>query len=220
MIPTKTYQIALADDHILVRNALARLINAFDHCQVLHESNDGQELLDRLRAGQVPDILLLDLNMPRLNGYEVAERLQKDYPDVRVLMLTMYDSELALIRLLQLGVRGFLKKDVHPSELRSALYTVMDTGYYYSTSAAGKIANLFRTQQRDKKGLPNATLSDPEIRFLTLACSDLTYKEIAQEMRLTPRSVDVLRDQLFFKFDVRSRVGLAMLALKNGVITG
>ncbi|WP_165871441.1 response regulator transcription factor [Flaviaesturariibacter flavus] len=219
MKKSKTYTIALVDDHILLRNALARLIGGFEGFEVLHESGDGTELMDHLQAGRIPDIVLLDLNMPTMNGYDTAEALQTRYPQVHTLMLTMYDSELALIRLLQLGVAGFLKKDVSPGDLRYALQTVVETGFYYSSQTAGKLANLFRMQARDGQAVNNTLLSEQELIFLQFACSDMTYKEIAQRMKLTPRTVDVLRDGLFFKLDVKSRVGLVMLALKNGVVT-
>jgi two-component system invasion response regulator UvrY len=134
-------------------------------------------------------------------------------------MLTMYDSELTLIRLLQAGVKGFLKKDIDPGELKFAINSVMQSGYYYSTQTAGRLANLFRNNSKENLRLKHAMLEDNEIGFLRMACSDLTYKEIAQKMRLTPRSVDALRDQLFMKLDVRSRVGLAMVAIKNGVVS-
>jgi two-component system invasion response regulator UvrY len=215
----KTYTIALVDDHILLRSALARLISGFEQFEILHESGDGTELMALLEAGRIPDIVLLDLNMPTMNGYDTAEALQERYPQVHTLMLTMYDSELALIRLLQMGVAGFLKKDVSPSELRLALQSVVDTGYYYSSLTAGKLANLFRQQAKDNQAVNNNLLSNQELIFLQFACSDMTYKEIAQKMKLTPRTVDVLRDQLFFKLDVKSRVGLVMLAIKNGVVT-
>ncbi|RYY39229.1 MAG: response regulator transcription factor [Chitinophagaceae bacterium] len=219
MRKNKTIQIALADDHILLRSALARLINNFEGCAVMHESGDGSELLGKLQTGKVPDIVLLDLNMPHLNGYDTAEALQKHFPTVSTLMLTMYDSELALIRLLQLGVKGFIKKDASPTELRAAIESVVHTGFYYSSQTAGKLANLFRLQPHERPPGQHTVLSEQELAFLHLVCSDRTYKEIAQEMKLTPRAVDVLRDALFFKLDVKSRVGLAMLAVKNGLVT-
>jgi len=215
----KTIKIALVDDHVLLRNALASLINSFDDCQVIHESADGFELLENIDRGLIPDVVLLDLNMPKMDGYQTAMILQKKKPDINILMLTMYDSELMLIRLLQAGAKGFLKKDVHPSELKFALHSVMEAGYYYSTNTAGKLANLFRNATRDNNKIQQAMLTEQEICFLKHACSDMTYKAIAQEMGLTPRSVDVLRDSLFVKLDVKSRVGLAMVALRNGVVT-
>jgi two-component system, NarL family, invasion response regulator UvrY len=123
-----------------------------------------------------------------------------------------------LIRLLQAGVKGFLKKDIHPSELKFAIHSVMKAGYYYSNHTTDKLVNLFRSGNEKKNLLQNIMLSEQEIQFLKLACSDLTYKEIAQKMNLNPRAVDNLRDQLFTKLDVKSRVGLAMVTIKNGMV--
>jgi two-component system, NarL family, invasion response regulator UvrY len=212
-------KVALADDHILLRSALASLIDSFGDCKVIHQSNNGKELMDWFENGLIPDVAILDLNMPEMDGYEAARLIQKKFPAVNVLMLTMYDSELSLIRLLQAGVKGFLKKDIHPSELKFAIHSVMSAGYYYSNHTAGKLANLFRSNDEKKNFLQNLMLTEQELQFLKLACSDLTYKEVAQKMNLNPRSVDNLRDQLFTKLDVKSRVGLAMVAIKNGVVT-
>src|ERR1043165_1712205 len=216
---TSYIKVALADDHVLLRNALAALINSFGDCRVINESNNGKELVNFLKKGSIPDVTVLDLNMPEMDGFEVARFIQKHFPNVHVLMLTMYDSELTLIRLLQAGVKGFLKKDIHPSELKFAIHSVMNAGYYYSNHTAGKLANLFRSSDEKKNFLQNLMLTEQELQFLKLACSDLTYKEVAQKMNLNPRSVDNLRDQLFTKLDVKSRVGLAMVAIKNGVVT-
>jgi two-component system, NarL family, invasion response regulator UvrY len=210
--------IVMVDDHVLLRRALAGLINSFEGCRVLYEKNNGAELVKEIAARPIPDVVLLDLNMPEMDGYATAIWLKEHYPDVHVLMLTMYDSELTLIRLLQAGVKGFLKKDIDPSELKFALHAVVQSGYYYSTKTAGKLANLFRNNPREHMKLQNALLTDQEVEFLKLACSDMTYKEVAQQMSLSPRSVDGLRDQLFLKLDVKSRVGLAMVALRNGVM--
>ena len=212
-------KVALADDHVLLRNALASLIDSFGDCKVIHQSNNGKEFIDYLRDGSIPDVAVLDLNMPEMDGYESARFVQKNFPGVHVLMLTMYDSELLLIRLLQAGVKGFLKKDIHPSELNFAIHAVMKAGYYYSNHTTDKLANLFRSGGDKKNPLQNALLTEQELQFLKLACSDLTYKEVAQKMTLNPRAVDNLRDQLFIKLDVKSRVGLAMVAIKNGVVT-
>jgi|SRR5436190_7568299 len=212
-------KVALADDHILLRNALAALIDSFDDCWVINQSDNGKDLTNAISGGIIPDVIILDLNMPEMDGFETAAWLNKNFPQIHILMLTMYDSELSLIRLLQTGVKGFLKKDVHPSELKFAIHAVVQSGFYYSNHTTGKLANLFRNNKEGSLRLQNAILSEQEIAFLKLACSDLTYKEIAQEMGLNPRSIDTLRDHLFIKLDVKSRVGLAMVAIRNGVVT-
>lgn len=211
-------KIGLADDHVLLRDALATLIDGFGNCQVVVQASNGEELIDAIRKGRVPDVLILDLNMPKLSGWEVATWIQENHPEMRVLMLTMYDSELSLIRLLQAGVKGFLKKDIHPDELKQAIQTVMDTGYYYSNYTSSRIAQLFRVNEEGKMVLQKNMLSEQELAFLKLACSELTYKEVAMEMGLNPRAVDGLRDQLFVKLDIKSRVGLAIFAIRHGVV--
>lgn len=212
-------KIAMADDHVLLRNALASLIDGFDNCRVIHQSGTGKQLTGSIAAGAVPDVVILDLNMPEMDGFETAIWLQKNVSQVHVLMLTMYDSELSLIRLLQAGVKGFLKKDIHPSELKFAIQSVVKSGYYYSNHTTGKLVNLFRNNADGTSSLQKAMLSTQELQFLKLVCSDLTYKEIAQQMGLNPRSIDTLRDHLFIKLDVKSRVGLAMIAVRHGLVT-
>ncbi len=209
----------MADDHVLLRNALASLIDSFEDCQVILQAGTGKELTEAIRKGVSPQVVILDLNMPEMDGFEAASWLQQHYPDILVLMLTMYDSELSLIRLLQAGVKGFLKKDIHPSELKFAIQSVVQNGYYYSNHTTGKLVNLFRQHSDGNSLIQRSVLNDQEIQFLKLACSDLTYKEIAQRMGLNPRAVDTLRDQLFVKLDVKSRVGLALVALRQGVVT-
>lgn len=210
--------IALVDDHVLLRNSLAVLINSFENCRVVLEVSNGKELIQQIQSGIVPDIVLLDLNMPELDGYDTAEWLTESCPEVQILMLTMYDTELALIRLLQLGVKGFLKKDIHPAELKEAINAVKTSGYYYSHDTTGKLVNLFRGKNASNLLLHRNMLNETEMTFLKYACTELTYKEIAQEMKFNPRSIDNLRDNLFTKLDVKSRVGLAIYSLKHGIV--
>ncbi|OQP62117.1 hypothetical protein A3860_29650 [Niastella vici] len=211
-------QVALADDHILLRDALASLINTFDNCRVTFTASNGQETLEKIKNGQIPQVLILDLNMPLLDGYDTSMWLHKHYPGIHVLMLTMYDTDLTLIRLLQAGVKGFLKKDIHPEELKFAIRSVMESGYYYSHHVTGKLVNLFRNTLEDLAQKKNL-LNEQELQFLKLSCSELTYKEIAGKMQLSPRAVDALRDQLFNRLDVKSRVGLAMYAIRHGLVS-
>lgn len=214
----RNIRIALADDHILLRNALASLINSFDNCSVIIEAKTGNELIKMIEAGLVPDVVLLDLNMPDFDGFETAKWIQMNHTLIHVLMLTMYDTELTMIRLLQAGVKGFLKKDASPSELKIAINNVMQNGYHYTNNTTGKLINLFRKSQ-EQSTLLKSMLTEMEIRFLKLTCSELTYKEIANEMHLNPRAVDNLRDNLFEKLDVKSRVGLAMYSIRHGIQT-
>lgn len=215
----KLVKIALVDDHILIRDALALVINNFDNCRVMLVASQGEEFIEKLQPGNLPDLVILDLNMPKMDGYETTKWVRDYYPDIYVLILTMYDSELSLLRLLQLGARGFLKKDIHPSELKFAIAVTMKTGYYYSNNAAGKMMNLLMNGELNTPLVNQITLSGHELEFLKLASTDKTYKEIALEMKISPRTVDNYRDSLFLKLNVKSRVGLVIFAIKNGVIS-
>lgn len=217
MTETRHIRVALVDDHVLLRKALAHLINGFAGCEVVFEAADGQELAEHIGNRNI-DMVLLDLHMPRMNGYETTLWLREHYPDTRILMLTMYDAEEVLIRLLKAGVKGFLKKDIHPAELETAIHAVMDTGYYYTHHVSGKLADLFRGGDGDRFQLNRLLFTEQEMTFIKLACTDKTYKEIAGDMGLNPRSVDNLREHVFQKLDVKSRVGLAMYAMTTGII--
>lgn len=212
-------KIILADDHVLLRDALCNLINSFDECKVISSVGNGHELISAFSTGIKPDMVILDLNMPKMDGFEASQWLYQHHPDVNVVVLTMYDSEIALIRLLKSGVKGFLKKDIHPADLRYALQAVAQNGYYYSHDTTGKLATLFQKSAQNHHYIEKAMLSDQEVTFLRLASTDLTYKEIAAKLKLTPRAIDGYRDALFEKLDVKSRVGLAIYAVKNGIVT-
>jgi two-component system, NarL family, invasion response regulator UvrY len=219
MIKKKTYDILLADDHILLRDSLATLVDSFEECTISGVAGDGEEVIALINSGHIPDLILLDLNMPNKDGYETVQWLHEHQPQVKILILTMYDSEIAMIRLLQLGVKGFLKKDIHPAELKMALLAVAENGYYYSHNATGKLASLFQKKHLDQSSIEKALLTGVEIDFLKLASTDLTYKEIAHRMQMTPRAIDGYRDTLFEKLDVKSRVGLVIYAVKNGIVS-
>jgi two-component system invasion response regulator UvrY len=212
-------KIAMVDDHVLLRDALAVVINNFEHCRVILLAANGRELLEKMQPDYLPDLVILDLNMPEMDGYETAKYLRINYPRIYVMVLTMYDSEISLLRMLQAGARGFLKKDIHPGELKLAIQSVMTSGYFYSHNSAGKLVNLFKKDNGVSPQTGNFGLSENELTFLKLASTDMTYKEIATLMKISPRTVDNYRDSLFVKLNVKSRVGLAIYAIKSGVVT-
>ena len=211
-------KITLVDDHVMLRSALASKINEFDNIKVAEQCNNGRELIQSLQRSSTPDIVILDLNMKEMNGIETAKWLKVNRPEIKVLILTMFDSELTLIQLLQAGVKGILHKSASPSDLRAAILSIATEGQYYSNHTTSKLINLVKSKSEGAKALERAMLDEQEIDFLQLACSDMTYKEVAQRMKLNPRAVDSLRDQLFVKLDVKSRVGLAIVAIRHGIV--
>jgi two-component system, NarL family, invasion response regulator UvrY len=210
-------KIALVDDHTLLRDALGSIIDKFEGFKVILLARHGKELIDKLQNDHLPDLVLLDLDMPVMDGYETAKWLHENYPTIYVLVLSVYDSEMAMIRLLQFGVRGFLKKDIHPNELRNAIQSTMTNGYYYFGNSTSKLINLLKDGDSKINQINSSKLTQNELQFLMLASTEITYKEIALKMNISPRTVDSYRDALFIKLNVKSRVGLVLFAIKNGL---
>lgn len=207
--------LALVDDHIMLRDGLAKLLREMDY-QVVCQADNGDDFIEKLKKGPVPDVALLDINMPHKDGYETAVWLRKAHPDVKVLALSMYDDEYAVIKMLKSGARGYILKDADPSELRRAINALLDKGFYHSDLVTG---TLIHTINQDGDGPANVSgLNAKEIEFLKLVCSEMTYKEIAERMFVSPRTVDGYRDDLFEKLGVKSRVGLVLFAIKNGIV--
>ncbi len=211
---TRETKVALVDDHELLRNGLAGIINKFDGYRVVFEAGNGEEFINQLSRNESPDIILLDISMPKMDGYETAKWITKNLPEGRILVLSMLDHETAVIRMIQAGARGYIVKDCKPSVLKEAFDHICTTGYYSNDLVSSRYIHLISEGKTDQ--ITTTGITDKEKSFLTLACSDLTYKEIAHRMNASPRTIDNYRDSLFDKFDIKSRVGLALFAIKSG----
>jgi len=210
--------IALADDHVLLRKGLADLVSKQGYT-VLFQADNGEDFLEKLKSNPEPDVALLDINMPRKDGYETALWLKRNKPDIKIIALSMYDDENAIIRMLKNGARGYILKDSEPADLKAAIDSVLSKGYHYSEMVTGKLIHTINTMDDDSGGIKNTLgLNEREITFLKLAASELTYKEIAEQMKLSPRTIDGYRDELFEKLNIKSRVGLVLFAIKNGIV--
>lgn len=208
----------LVDDHVLLRNGLASLVKNLGH-EVMFEADNGREFIKKLSSGPLPEVVLLDINMPEMDGYETAQWLKTNHPDVKILALSMYDNENSIIRMLKSGAKGYILKDSEPTELKAAIEALMNKGYYYSDLVSGKLIhaiNKIDDEGSDVHTMNN--LNERETDFLKYACTELTYKEIADKMFVSPRTIDGYRDALFEKLHVKTRVGLVMYAIKNGIV--
>lgn len=220
MPPTKTVTIGLVDDHKLFRKGLISLIEMVgNHYTVSFEADNGLDLQEKLKKTSAPDIIILDINMPGMDGYETITWLGRNHPLTKVLVVSMIEKDETIVRMLKLGVKGYLSKDVEPKELGEALHAVMHKGYYYTDFITGKLVHSL--QLGTENGLSangHHPINDREMEFLKLACSELTYNEIAARMFLSPKTIDGYRNALFEKLNVKSRVGLALFAVKNGIV--
>jgi DNA-binding NarL/FixJ family response regulator len=212
--------VALVDDHSLLRNGLKTIVDAFSNYQIIFEASNGKDFVQKLKPNTLPDIVLMDITMPEMDGFETTSWIAKHYPSVKVLALSMLDNETAIIRMLKCGAKGYLMKDCEPTELKAALDTLISKGTYFNEQVRSKIVHSINKIDDDATDMKSVLkLKEKEIEFLKWACTEKSYKEIAEEMILSPRTIDHYRDALFAKLNVKTRVGLAMYAIRNGIYT-
>lgn len=205
--------IAIVDDHVLIAQALKGIITNFDGFEVVYECENGQQLVEKLKNPKHKiDIVLLDISMPIMDGFETCAWLQKQHPDIVVIALSMQNDDQSVIRMIQNGAKGYLLKNTSPVELGKALQQVLEVGYYYPDWASKIIFKSLRGNPEEN----TIKLTDREKEFLKLSVTEMSYKEIADIMCCSPRTVESYRDNLFEKLELKTRVGLAVFALKNG----
>ncbi|MBR2648536.1 MAG: response regulator transcription factor [Sediminibacterium sp.] len=213
-------KIALVDDHLLLRNGLAVVINSYEGYRVVFEAGNGIEFIQKLKENELPDIVLLDISMPYMNGYETAEWIKKNYPSIKVLVLSMLEDERSVIRMLQYGARGYITKGSDPKELKTALDTLSKKGMYFNQLVYQNLVGNIRNQLAEPldDSIILMGLKEKEKDFLRRTCSDKSLKEIAADMYLSPRTIDDYRDTLFEKLQVTSRTGLVLFAIRAGLV--
>lgn len=211
--------LALIDDHVLMRNGLCSLLEKLGHTIVL-EAENGEQFIESLNPSRLPDLVLMDVHMPVMNGYDTALWLKKNYPHVSILALSMFDHETAIIRMIKAGAKGYVLKDCDPQQLQKAIEDVMTKGFYLSDIVNGKLIHALSNADDNTSNISFLTnISERETAFLQLVCTELTYREIADKMFVSPRTVDGYRDALFDKLQIKTRVGLALYAIKHGLVS-
>jgi DNA-binding NarL/FixJ family response regulator len=206
--------IGVVDDHQLFLKSLSSLLQSFPNFDIVLEATNGESLLQKLQQATVlPDILLLDVNMPIMDGPASARAISTKYPTIKIVALSMKEDDTSVIAMIKAGCCSYLLKDMHPDELEKALMEINTKGYYNADIMNINYRRLI-LKTEDK-----IIFSDRELTFLKLACSDLTYKQIAHEMHLSERTIDGYRETLFEKLNVQSRVGMVLEALRRNLVT-
>lgn len=209
----KTYSVVIVEDHVLLSQAIGGLVDSFDRFKVSYLCKNGKELITRLEENSnTPDIVLMDINMPLMNGIETTTWITEHFPNVDVLGLSIEEDERTIIQMLRAGAKGYLMKDVEKSVLEMALNEVVTNGFYHSKHVTNILIGSL-----NGKGGTNAKLKENEIAFMKLVCTEMTYKQIADQMCLSPKTIDGYRDALFEKLNVKNRIGLVIYAIKNKI---
>ncbi len=206
--------IGITDDHQLFLKSLSILINSFPSFNIVVDALNGEDLLQKLEAKKIqPDILLVDVNMPVMDGVKTAEKIAQKYPLIKMVALSMKDDDTTIINMLKAGCCAYLLKDIHPDELEKALLEVYEKGYYNADASNVNYRRLIIQANKEAA----LAITEKEKQFLKLACSDLTYKQIAGQMNLSERTIDGYRETLFQKLNVQSRVGMVLEALRRNL---
>ena len=210
----ESIKVAIVDDHKMLSAAIEKMISLNKKYTVVNNSINGEDFITSVeKENIIPDVVLMDVNMPVKNGIETTQYLKQKFPSIKVIALTMEDEEKTIIAMLKAGARGYLLKDMSPQILFEAIDTVFEKGMFYTDLVTQCLLNIRTEENEVKESVED--LKDKEKEFIKLACSEMTYKEIADIMCLSPKTIDGYRDSVFTKLDIKSRVGLVLFALKH-----
>lgn len=212
----KIIKIAIVDDHTLLRDGLVKIISEMKNVKIEILATGGEDLLPQLStAAESPDVVLLSVSIPLIiNSFQTMNALSRDYPSVRILVLSMQGNEYTMLNMIRHGAKGYLEKSCGVEDLAKALHAVYRGNFYLS------LGNLGKVRLRIRNGLPEKGITPREMEFLGHCCSDLTYQEIGERMFVSVRTIHGYRDALFGKLKLRTRTGLVLFALNAGVNAG
>ncbi|HUR66924.1 MAG TPA: response regulator transcription factor [Chitinophagaceae bacterium] len=211
-------KIAIADDYKIYREGLKVGLSANEEFEVILEADNGEDLLKGMENA-LPDVILMDLKMPVMDGMEATKEVRKKYPTVKVLVVSMYEDDKFIIHLMENGANGYLLKNTEPDEIRRSIYAVHENGYYFNDLVNKALLKKLVLKNNFKPSFnQNVDLSEREMEVLKLICEEKTAAEIAKEIFLSPRSVEGIRQRLIEKVGVRNSAGLVMFAVKNGMV--
>jgi DNA-binding NarL/FixJ family response regulator len=211
-------KVAIADDHKIFRKGVILSMRTYTNIKFVMEAENGQDLLDKIPEA-APDVILCDLKMPVKDGIDATKFIAKNYPNIRVIILTMYEDERFVGHLMDCGAAGYLLKSTDPSEIKNAIMDVMRTGFYLNPFVNRVlIKKNFAKQKINPTLTSEIVLSDREKEVLTLVCMEFTASEISQKMNISPRTVEAIKDRLMERFGVKNSVGLVFFAMKNQLI--
>ncbi len=222
---TPKIKIALADDHQLIRKGLRLLFESFGKFEIIFEASNGQELITWLDSVPAkPDIVVIDVGMPFMDGFETASVINNTFIAIKIVALSVYDDMHSVNKMIESGAHAYLLKDAAPDVVHDTLLQVYKNGFYYSQHVVDSIMNsklaAIEQNQNKRTGIiikPIEILTKREKEFIKLCCSEYTYKEIADKMSVSQRTVDGYREAVFSKLDLKSRTGIVLFAFNQGI---
>lgn len=215
----KKYKVYIADDHTLFRKAMVNLLRTFDRVQEVKDAENGKELLTLIKYEE-PDVAIVDLQMPIMDGAETSEHIIKRNPNVKIIILTMHDSEKYILHMMEMGVHAFLLKNTEPDELEKAIYSVAEKDFYHNDLVATVLRkNVTEKKSGQRPQFRQAELTEREREILELICRELTIREIGQKLSLSENTVRNHRVNMMEKVGVNNTVGLVKFAYEAGIVS-
>jgi len=215
---TNQIKVAIADDHKIFRKGVILSMRPYPNIKFVMEADNGEELIQKIPES-MPDVILCDLRMPIKDGIDTTKVIAKEFPQIRVIILTMLEDERFVGHLMDCGAAGYLLKNTEPAEIKKAVMDVMRTGFYLSPFVNKVLIKKNYSKQKFNHNLNSeVVLSDRERDVLTLVCMEFTATEIAQKMDISARTVEAIKDRLMERFGVKNSVGLVFYAMKNNLI--
>jgi DNA-binding NarL/FixJ family response regulator len=215
---SRNYRIVLADDHVLIRHGIKNILSQDANLEIIGECGDGEELLAFLRSNE-PDMVILDISMPKINGIDLTESIKSRYPGVKVMVLTMHKSKQFFYRAMSAGADGYLIKSDSGEEILQALQKIQSGRSYIATELAEDFTEDMLSVYRDQAASPFKELTKREKQILALVVEGNTSRAMAEKLNLSPRTVDHHRSSLLRKFNMKNSVDLVNYAVRNGYIS-
>ncbi|MGZ9735694.1 response regulator transcription factor [Flavobacterium sp. GNP002] len=217
---SKTIQIILVDDEILFRKGISFLLDREPNIEIVFEASNGDELISFLQNNKNshPDIIIMDLKMPIINGVEATKIIRKEFPEIKIIALTSYDSKTFVANMIDVGAVSYLIKNTTPQELLTTINEVASKGFYYTDYVMKIIQADVLTNKKTKSNFDNNFLSPREIEVLKLICNQKSTLEIAELLFISPRTVEGHRNNLLLKTESRNIAGLVVYAVQNEFI--
>src|ERR1700754_1665399 len=213
-------KVAIADDHKIFRKGVVLSLRPYTNIKFVLEAENGQELLDNLPAAtEQPDVILMDLRMPLKDGIETTKIIAKQYPQIHIIALTMYEDERFVSHMMEIGANGYLLKSADPSEIKRAIIEVATKGYYLNNFVNRILMKKSHTRTKVIPSLnTEITLNEREREVVRYICMEFTAHEIAQKIDVSPRTVEAIKDRLMERFGAKNTAGLVFFAVKNNLI--
>ncbi|GDX52981.1 DNA-binding response regulator [Bacteroidota bacterium] len=218
------FKIALADDHHLVRGGIKMQLESFTEFKVIIEAKNGKDLINQLQEAEtLPHLILMDVSMPIMNGFDATTYINQFFPDIKVVALSVHDDIITINKMIESGANAYLLKDSTPMLVKNTLLEVMARGFYYDRFVIDSIMKAKEINNSSDNSISESEktirlLTDREIEFTQNCCSELTYKEIASKMNVNYRTVDGYRESVFNKLSIKSRTGLVLFAVHHGLV--